>query len=174
MSIDTRERTIGEHTYRVSQFGAKHGRGMLVRLVKLAGPSLGAALSALAQGKLSEFEAALAYALSQGVFELSERLNADEFSSVLDDFAKHTVVVIGDKEPRLSDVFDQHFAGRYDAMLQWAGFVVECNYGSFFVGSNGAGLLSRLRAVLSASPSPSTSTGTSSASPRAPGISIAS
>lgn len=174
MAIDTRERTIGEHTYRVTKFGAKQGRALLVRIVKLTGPSLGAALSALAKGNRGDVEAAIAQGLSGGLYELAERLTEAEVGSVLDDFAKYTVVVIGEKEPRLSDVFDHHFAGCYDEMLAWAAFVLECNYGSFFAGANGAGLLSRLRTVLSVSPSPSTSTGTSTGSQRAQGIATAS
>lgn len=174
MATEVRERRIGSHTYRVTQFGAKQGRALFVRILKLAGPSLSAALSSIAQGKPGAFEAVIAVGLSQGFYEFAARITEDEVGSVLDDCAKHTVVVIGEKEPRLSDIFDQHFAGRYDEMLSWAAFVLECNYGSFFVGSNGAGLLSRFRAVLSASPSPSTSTGTSNASPRAPDIATAS
>jgi len=170
MAIEAREKRIGEHTYRVTQFGAKQGRGLLVRLLKLAGPSLGATLSSLAQGKHTEVEAALAAGLSQGLYELAERLNEAEVGSVLDDFAKQTVVVIGDREPRLSDVFDAHFAGKYDEMLLWARFCLEVNYASFFGGSNGGpGLIGRIQSVLSASPSPSASTGTSTASPPARG-----
>jgi hypothetical protein len=170
MAIEARDRRIGEHTYRVTQFGAKQGRGLLVRLLKLAGPSLGATLSSLAQGKHTEVEAALAAGLSQGIFELAERLNEAEVGAVLDDFAKQTVVVMGDREPRLSDMFDAHFAGRYDEMLLWARFCLEVNYASFFGGSSGGpGLFGRIQNALSASPSPNASTGTSTASPQARG-----
>jgi len=170
MAIEAREERIGEYTYRVTQFGAKQGRGLLVRLLKLAGPSLGAALSSLAQGQHKEVEAALAAGLSQGLYELAERLTESEVGSMLDDFAKQTVIVLGDREPRLSDVFDAHFAGRYDEMLLWAKFCLEVNYASFFGGSNGErGLAGRILTVLSASPSPSASTGTSTASPPARG-----
>jgi hypothetical protein len=165
VAIEYREKRIGECTYRVTQFGAKQGRGLLTRIVKLLGPSLGALLSSLAQGKHQEVEAALAAGIGQGFYELAERLTEAEVGSVLDDFAKQTVLVLGDREPRLSDMFDQHFAGRYDEMLGWAAFCLEVNFGSFFAGSSsGAGLLARIRTVLSASPSPSTSTGTSTAS----------
>jgi hypothetical protein len=176
MAIESREKQIGDYTYRVTQFGAKQGRGLLVRMIKMAGPALGGALSALARGNKGEFEAAIASGLSQGIYELAERLTEAEFASVTDEMAKLTVVVLdGDKEPRLSGIFDDHFAGRYDEMLQWVAFVWEVNYGSFFGGSTDrVGMVRRLWSTLSASPSPSTSTGTSTASRPAQGIATAS
>jgi hypothetical protein len=169
VAIETREKRIGDHTYRVTQFGAKQGRALLVRIVKLAGPTFGAMLSSLAQGKHKELDAALGAGLGQGLYELAERLTESEVGGVMDDFAKQTVLVIGDREPRLSDAFDAHFAGKYDEMLLWAAFCLEVNFASFFGGSNGAALWGRIQNLLSASRSPSTSTGTSTASPAARG-----
>ncbi len=170
MAIETREKLIGQHRYKVTQLGAKQGRGLLVRLTKLAGPGIGAFVGGLGARKSADTDSAIAMGISQALYDLATRITEDEVGAILDDLAKNTVIVLGDREPRLSDIFDGHFAGRYDEMIKWAAFCLEVNYHSFFAGSGGSsGLWSRLQMLLSASPSPSTSTGTSTASPAARG-----
>jgi hypothetical protein len=164
------EKTIGGHTYRVSQLGAKSGRIMLLRLIKLVGSGAAAGISSLGSGAAKSIEDLIARGSGDAINELLHRLDEGEVSSILDELAKHTSVVIVEgkesREPLLSDVFDIHFAGAYDEMLAWARFALEVNFGSFFAGSSGFGsaIKSLLLKVKSLSKSPDTSTGTSGAS----------
>lgn len=178
MAIEYRERLIGEHMYRVTQLGAKPGRAMLVRLVKLLGPGIGSFVGGIGRvgpppSKPNELqleameESGLALGFADGIHELCARLNEKDFGELVDQFARHTVVVVSDElQPQLTEIFDQHFAGRYDLMLKWLAFCLEINFGSFFGGAadSRSGLL-RMWKVLSTYKSRSTSTGTSTESP---------
>lgn len=171
MAITSHERVIGGTTFRVVVFGAKQGRSVLLRLLKMVGPSLGSFVGGLGRGAGKDADAAVALGIGEAMHELAARLAQSEVEGILDELAKHTVVVLpGDKEPRLSDVFDDLFAGRYQDMVAWAAFALEVNYAGFFGGSGPGGLLSRLMTLIpQASPSPSTSTGTSGESSAAKG-----
>jgi hypothetical protein len=47
-------------------------------------------------------------------------------------FAKTTRVVTGTNQERvLGDIFDDHFAGKYGAMIKWVIACLEVNFGSF-------------------------------------------
>lgn len=168
MAIETREKKIGPHTYRVTQLGAKQGRSMLVRLVKICGPGLGSFVGGIGRGA-SSVDSALALGAGDAIHDLTTRLREDEIGALMDEFALQTVVVqSAEIELRLSDVFDDHFAGRYDAMLAWTRFCLEVNFASFFGASSApSGSLAKLWKMLSALPSPLTSTGTSGVSPAA-------
>jgi len=171
---ESREKTIGGTCYRVLQLGAKDGRSMLVQLTKLLGPALANGLSGLGESKATEVESAMASALGNALHDLALRLDDREVAAILDKLALSTELVLGaDHVPRLDKVFDDHFAGKYDELLQWAAFALEVNFGSFFGGSSGAsGLLGRLSQLMrSASTSPITSSlsGTSTGSPPAGG-----
>ena len=172
MSIEALERRIGAHTYRVTHLPSKKGRSMLVRLVKMAGPGLGSFVGGVgrASGGASNTETALALGVGEALHDISARLDEHELAAVMDELALYTVVVqSAEVELRLSDIFDDHFAGRYDEMLAWARFCLEVNFRSFFAGSSGNGPLVRLWKVLSALQSPLTSTGTSTGSRPASG-----
>jgi hypothetical protein len=168
--METRERRIGSVTYRVTLLGAKQGTAMLVRLTKLLGPGAGSFILGVGRSE-GEGEAALHSALALGVgealHELARRLREDEVAALLEELAKQTVVVKSTElELVLADVYDEHFAGKYSELLQWARWALEVNFSGFF-GASGASVLSKLWKVLSALPSPRTSTGPSTASPAA-------
>ncbi len=170
--IQTRECKIGAHTYRVSQLGAKAGRSMLLRLIKLIGSGAAAGISSLGSGAAASVEELIARGSGEAFAELLSRLNETEVNAILDELAKHThVLVDAQHEPVLFEIFDLHFAGAYDEMLAWARFALEVNFASFFVGSSGFGsaIKSLLERVKSLSKSPPTSTGTSGGSPAATG-----
>jgi len=166
MAIETREKRIGAHNYRVTLLGAKQGRAMLVRLVRMGGPGLGSFVGGIGRNA-SSVDSALALGAGDAIHDLTTRLREDEIGGLMDEFALQTVLVQSAQiELRLSDVFDDHFAGRYDEMLAWVRFCLEVNFASFFgVSSGSAGALAKLWKMLSALQSQPTSTGTSGASP---------
>lgn len=171
MAIESKERRIGGTLYRVTQLPAKRGRALLVRYVRLFGPGAGSFVGGLGRTPNGAFDAALTQGIAMGLHDFCERLTDAELAHVCDEFAAFTVVVESREiERRLSDIFDDHFAGKYDDMLAWIRFASEVNFASFFVGSAKGGMLQRLIQMLSAWTPPAASTGTSTASPPAPTI----
>jgi hypothetical protein len=168
--METRERRIGGVVYRLTLFGTKQGTAMLVRLVKQLGPGAGSFILGVGRPQRAEGETAVAAALAQGVgealHEVALRLNDAEIAAMLEEFARMTIVVkSADTELPLIDIYDEHFAGHYDQLLQWARWCLEVNFSSFFGASGGSSVLSKLWKMLSALPSPLTSTGPSTGSP---------
>jgi hypothetical protein len=139
--------------------------------MKLCGPSLASAITGVGETSAKTAEGAMAVGAGEALRDLCMRLSPEEFGAILDEFAKYTVLVLpGDVQPKLADKFDDHFAGRYDEMLQWASFCMEVNFSSFFAATGGrAGFFTRVMALLQASLSPKPSTGTSTESPPATG-----
>jgi len=164
VSIEVREITIGEHTYYVTQLGTKSGLRKLVQMAKMLGPGMGAFVGGVGRGNQGDLESALAQGFGEAVHEMAVRLDEVQISALVDEFAKNTTVRVSDElQPRLSDIFDDHFAGRYDAMVRWLRFCWEINFSSFLGGSAGRSL-SGLWKMFLASQSRPTSTGTSTAS----------
>ena len=167
MAIEAKERRIGGSVYRITQLPAKRGRAMLVRFIRLFGPGAGAFVGGLGRGK-SGFDGAVGIGIADAMHDLCTRLSEEDLAVVCDEFATYTVVVQSrDIERRLTDIFDDHFAGKYDEMLQWLRASAEVNFASFFGASSlGAGL-PRLMELLSRLQHQTASTGTSTESPRA-------
>jgi hypothetical protein len=167
---ETREKTIGEFTYKVTLLGAKAGRTMSVRLLKILGPTVAAFVEGTVGAKSGDGDISLAVGASEMVREVVNRLSIDDVTVIQDEFAKQTTVVLdSEHEPRLTDIFDDHFAGHYDDLISWTRFALEVNFTSFFAGSVGPrGLIGRLMTLIASnSKSPPASTGTSTASPPA-------
>lgn len=168
------ERQIGEHTYRISLLGAKAGLAMAVRLAKLLTPSAASGVEGLV-GSRSDGLGSFAVGIGECLRELSARISVEELSALCAELAKYTTVVIDEeREPQLSQIYDQHFAGHYDWLMEWFAFAMEANFRSFFAGTSGAdaaALVVRLAGLMErlAPPSPSqpASNGTSIESPQA-------
>lgn len=168
MAREVKEREICGHRYRVTLLGAKAGRAMTVRLLRLVGPTLASFVEGTVHGR--DGAESIAIGAADAMRELAKHVNADELAAISDELARFTVVVLdAEREPQLLGIFDDHFAGRYDAMFGWLAFAIEANFASFFGGTDSAGaLLLRLRtAIESLSRSQNRSTGTSGASPAA-------
>lgn len=169
MAIEVKEKRIGATTYRVTQLPTKPGRAMLVRYIRLAGPGAGAFVGGLSSSKAGTFDGSVGSGLAEAIHDFCTRINDAELDAICDEFARYTIVVKSrDVELRLSDVFDDHFAGRYDELLAWLRFCSEVNFASFFaVSSSGKpGLLNRAMAMVSAWQSQPGLTGTSTESPQ--------
>lgn len=167
MAIEAKERRIGATTYRITQLPTRRGRALLVRIVRLLGPGAGSFVGGLGRGRTG-IDAALALGIADGVHDLCSRLNDEDLGVICDEFSQYTVVVQSrDVELKLSQIFDDHFAGRYDELLAWLRACCEVNYASFFGGASGGDLLAKVMQVLSKWTSQPTSTGTSTVSPPA-------
>lgn len=168
MARDVLEHEIGGLTYKVTLLGSKRGLAMSVRIVKILGPTLSSFVDGVSGGKGDGIES-LALGGSDALREICARLQPDELASIAEELAKLTTVVIDDKrEPRLIDIYDDHFAGHYDALMKWLAFALEVNFRSFFAGTAGVRALAvRLMALIESQSKPQTSTGTSTESPPA-------
>jgi hypothetical protein len=103
---------------------ATRGHPLYVKLVKVLGPSL----LAMAVGESAGGDAAIAGALSNLLRSLDPEL-VTELCGVFGGFSE---VEIEGKWPRVKNVFDQYFAGKYMHMTKW---LVECcrhNFADFF------------------------------------------
>lgn len=129
---ETKSKQIGSrgYTYHVTQFGAKEGGRVLVRLLKMVGAAAGGALS-------GDDESAFSLeAIGRLLSNLAESVTEDDFDYLCDTFAKATNVSGGDFKGPVSlttdGLFDLHFAGAYAELGQWLMFAIEVNFGSFF------------------------------------------
>ena len=108
-------REIAGLKYDVTQLGGIDAGDVLLRLTKCVGPSLGA----LTDPSLS------------AVFEKLSLTPAD-MEYFREKFGPHSRVHLPDgKSPRVGDCYDDHFAGRTGAALEWFRFCVEVNYADF-------------------------------------------
>jgi hypothetical protein len=164
------EKTIDGVTYRVTLLGAQAGQAMSVKLLKLMGPSLASFIDGTIVSKSDGF-GSLALGAADALRELTKSLTPESLKELADELARNTTVrVSADLEPRLIDIYDDHFAGHYDRLLGWLRFALEVNFRSFFAGSAVAReqLMQQLTTWLSSlSKSPQPSTGSSTESPQA-------
>lgn len=139
MAIEVKDRKIGNHTYRVTQFGAKQANRVLVSLFKLVGGGFADLVSTPGEAEAR---------LGAAVAALQKSVSADDLNAVCDAFASKTKLILqaqlngGPQEvPQdLAPMFDDHFAGAsYPDLFRWLAFAIEVNYASF-LGANGTSL----------------------------------
>jgi hypothetical protein len=165
---DTREKRIGPYVYKVTQLDAEEGIVMGMQLLRMIGPTAAGMIEGTVGAK-SDGVGSIAAGAAQALRELSQLANPSEYLEYMKKLSHHTTVVIDkNTEPRLDDIFKEHFAGHYDWVRQWFAFALEVNFTSFFGGAGGLKTLQEhfWKLLQSASPStsPDTSTGTSTAS----------
>ncbi len=146
MGIKNETRTIGEHEYTVYQLGAKEGREILRRLVKVLGASFDVVAREWGTGGFTSNLPAMA----RGAVAVVENLEGPDLVAFCDAFGKSSTVRLGEKNPKVADVFDLHFAGNYDEMVLWLVFALEVNYAGFF-----RGMLAKVQSASAVSPAPS-------------------
>jgi hypothetical protein len=151
--LEKRTKRIGEHDYEVTQLDAVRGRKVFTRFAKLMMPALTEVASAAGEVKRRAPVARTDAPARESMDEIVDSITVEKFTKALshvaeriteedtdffcDHFARATCVVMQDdsgraKSPKLDGIFSLHFAGRYDAMLEWLLFCFEVNFGSFF------------------------------------------
>jgi hypothetical protein len=124
MSRKTEEKEIGGVTYAVTLLGARKGLEVATKLA----PFLGVLAKAQKGGKEAATEA---------LSEVLRSVSAADVQGLCDVMAEWTMVK--GPGPRdqviLTNVFDDHFAGRYGDLLKWLGFCLSVNFPSFFSGA---------------------------------------
>jgi hypothetical protein len=154
-----RSEPIDGYTYEVTQLPAREGRRILVQLMKILAPTLGALLKNADTDKLDNIDLTNVD-LEGAARALSEAADVRVFDELSDSMASATEVWgagFGDAGAPLTHHFDDHFAGRYAAMLRWLGFALKANFADFFVGKGSVKkLVESLRSPGAGSGSPST------------------
>lgn len=129
---ETKCHTIDGFTYTIQQLGAKQGRIVLARVIRIVA---GAAESA------------------DPIAKLASTLTDAEVDYLCDTFAKTTQFGLEgtDKIFLLGDKFDDHFAGRYGAMVKWLWAALETNFSSFLAdaGLDAEALTQRAKTAMS-------------------------
>jgi hypothetical protein len=144
---ETKEKQIGERgfVYHVTQFGAREGGRVLVRLLKMVGGAAGAAVESE-----QDFDMRT---VGKIVSNLAESVSEEDFDTLVATFMKTTDVSGGaykTRAPLATDgLFDLHFAGAYGELGQWLMFAIEVNFGSFLGES---GLVQKAKAAANARP----------------------
>ena len=162
--------------YEVLQLPATKGEEIGAELVAMVLPMLGA-LAGEGSGKvdvqnIGELDIrALGLKAAADVF--ADKLTAPRLREIRKVMAAHTDIYgegFGDAGAPLSKHYDDHFAGRFDAMLEWFLFALEVNFKGFFGGlweriGRKYPLLRALPAVLSGPPNTSAGESGTSSSP---------
>lgn len=128
---ETKSKQVGGrgYTYHVTQFGAREGGRVLVRLLKMIGGAAGEAMANDTEG----FDMVV---VGRMISNVAETVSEQDFDYLVDTFMKTTSVsggTYGDRQVPLGTdgVFDLHFAGAYQELGQWLLFAIETNFGGF-------------------------------------------
>lgn len=131
MGLKTETRLLGGHEYTVTQLGALAGREALRRLLKISTTAFSRAGDAWVRGGPEANGAAI----FQGIMGLVQELEEKDLSYFCDVFGPFSTVRIAEKNPKVKDVFDAHFAGNYYELSLWLAFCVEVNFSGSFLGA---------------------------------------
>lgn len=154
MAVKTEDRTIGEHTYRVTQLTALKSRALFARLVRFVGPAAAAALGG--GRRLSQLN------VGELVSDIAGRVSDEELGYFCDVLGSCTEIVGSNGAlVRLDrNVIDFHFAGHLLDMFTWMAFALEVNYSDFLSAWKRTPGAASMAPVSGPSPSPTASTGT--------------
>lgn len=151
--IERHETTIDGIGYRMDTLGAVKGSAVALRLLPAFVAGAAQALSMLKPGKsLDKLDWSDLAGAAGGVGAVFEKLSEADLKFVIDTMAAKTLVGVTTEQEKkvgedtvrwfpLSAIFDEHFAGRYEAMGQWLIWGIRVN-----------GFLGRLSGVLAKNP----------------------
>ena len=144
--MKTLTKVIGNHRYEVRQLGTTEAEELLVRLVKVLGPVLGALLEDVGgikspKGIKSIMDMDIT-TVSKALHELGMRLTVEDLRHARTVFGNASTVHMPDGKafPMTLEQQELHWCGRFSDMFKWLGFCLEVSYGDFF---GGAGLINK-------------------------------
>lgn len=120
--IDTQTTALDGTEYEVAPLDPLVANDILVDILKVVGPALGAmddgASDTMVEGSF------------RGLFERLDKAKLREIISIL---AKVTSVNLpGGESPQLPAIFTLHFRGKLGLMYRWLGFALRVQFGDFF------------------------------------------
>lgn len=151
--IESKDKKIDDLNVTVTQFGARRGLKLKVKLLKIFGPALVKMVEGLDLGSDKKFTLENDVDLDKlgdGVKLLFERVDEDQTLALVEEILADTKISTPDGKITSEDiakVFDMVFSGNYLTMYKVVGFALEVNYGSFF-GEGGIGKIAKLRQAI--------------------------
>lgn len=129
------EKQIGETEYTVGTIGAYEAMDVAVDLVQILAPAFddpdSASLEKLLNQGADQFIASIA--------KMALAADKKKVRDITKALAKQTLVKGKDGLPtQLSKVFDTHFSGDFQGLIQWLGFAIGVNFLGFTDGSTSA------------------------------------
>lgn len=122
MGRETERRDIRGVTYEMSQFGAKQGQKVALRVGRYMGAVL-ASLGPFEPGKLDT---------TRLMAVILEKLDEADFEVVTEALAGQTFLIMEGKRVSLASVYDAHFAGKIGALMEWLAWGVAFQFQDFF------------------------------------------
>ena len=136
MLAKSETRTIGEHTYKVTQMPAGKARKLFLRLLKTIGP----AFSSLAASEAQEDEDGKLSSLGDAIVRLCADMSESDMDAIFEAVFNGGFVALVDdtrEKPLTLQNCDLHFMGRLFDQLRVLAFALEVNYQDF-LGALGA------------------------------------
>ena len=128
MGKKTKDVTIGETEYQITQVGGETGDMLLFKI----GQALGAAAANVVSAGGGEESLAL------GMLQAIRYISPADFRSTVQALANSTKVGVRDVDGggkvnfvKLSSVYDDHFAGNYASLTAWLKEALELNFADF-------------------------------------------
>lgn len=132
---DVYEKTIKGSTYKVRNLRPKQAFDLMVDVAKSLGPGAGALLDMVffSGGSMKEgfAKAAASLDLEETVSAITKGLDKKLLNDAMTMLSEVTVVETDGAPKPLKACFDDHFAGRVGAMLEWFGFAFASQYTDF-------------------------------------------
>lgn len=125
MARGTKDFSIGDNKYMITQFQTDKAMRVLVRLAHIVGESV--SLFAATAGKPNELKAVIPKAISSIVYNLDEEKSLQLVKDLMS-----CCIVVGQGSTTADQVFNTHFQGRIGDMLKLSVEVVNHNYENFF------------------------------------------
>jgi len=123
------EATIDGEQYTFHQLPAKRSLKLLTRLMRIAGPTIGAALDGIKSGRMdikAVMDAEIDF--SSIVTALCDRLDENEVEAIVDELLSQ---VLHAGQGEISQKFDAHFAGRLPHLFKVLTKALKVEYGDF-------------------------------------------
>lgn len=125
MGIHSKECTIGEHVYTISQFPAEQATKVLVKLSHIVGESI--SLFASGVGDKQALKAIIPKALTAMIY----RLDPDQTVVILKELMS-CCIIRGQGSTTADKVYNTHFQGKLGDVMKLAVEVINFNYENFF------------------------------------------
>lgn len=135
--LDSQTKIIDGVTYTVAMLDPLAANDLLIDIMHVVGPSLGAGVGAFA-GAFTDGDGdgldtkADPLMLEKAISGFFERCTKQKLRETIDVLARVTTVEISSKTPCLQTILAEHFKGKLGKMYEWLAFAIQVELGDFF------------------------------------------
>jgi hypothetical protein len=146
--LESETATINGRKYEVTKLPYSAGKALLVRLFKVAGPTLVrvvAGVPSVQDKELGDLQVSEIFpTMTAAVDQLASDLSEEDLDALVSTFGEYSWIVDGSHRHQLTAEYRElHFAGNYLELFQWLAFALRVNYAGFFKGPGLASMLAR-------------------------------